>query len=118
MFHKKSEISALILGGRKGGVMPHRFGLCILVSAVIVLNASCTKLGEPAPGAAKLSFESLTQPDSIPAKWGKLVSVSSTTTVEGWCILWFQDDEGNIRAVRYNVRDNYLPSKSVIIHRN
>ena len=98
--------------------MPHRSTVCFIMSAILILGVSCARIGEPGPTEQRLVLEKLTQTDSIPAKWGKLVSVSSTPGVENWAQLWFQDDEGNIRVVPYNVRDNYLSSQARIIHRN
>jgi hypothetical protein len=88
------------------------------MSAVLILGVSCAKIGEPGATEQKLVLEKLTQTDAIPAKWGKLVSVSSAPGIEIWVQLWFQDDEGVIRVVPYNVRDNYLSSQARIINRN
>jgi hypothetical protein len=98
--------------------MSHRFSACFIMFAVLIVSASCAKVGEPGPGEQKSVLENLTKPDSIPANWGKLVSVSSSPGLEYWVQLWFQDDEGTIRVVRYNVRDNFLSSKASVIPRN
>jgi hypothetical protein len=88
------------------------------MSAILIFGVSCTKLGKPGPGEQKLVLQELTQADSIPAKWGKLVSVSSVASEERWVQLWFQDDEGNIRLVPYNVSDNYLSNQARMIRRD
>lgn len=98
--------------------MFHRFLVCLVVFAVLIFSVSCTRLGEPGPGEQNLALQELTQPDSIPANWGKLVSVSSIPAAGKWVQLWFQNDEGIIRVVTYNVGDNYLSSQARIIHRN
>jgi hypothetical protein len=98
--------------------MFHRLAGCLVMCAILVLSVSCRRLGEPGRGEQHLALEKLTQPDSIPAKWGKLVSVSSVPAFENWVQLWFQDDEGNIRVVPYNVRGNYLSSQAMVIRRD
>ena len=98
--------------------MSHRLVRCIIVLALLVGGISCTKLGEPGAGEQKLVIEKLTAADSIPLKWGKLVSVSSTPGINNWVQLWFQDDEGTIRTVTYDVGGNYLSSQARVIRRD
>ena len=98
--------------------MSQRLTGCLVMAVILVLGASCTRLGEAGSGEQKLVLENLTRPDSIPAKWGKLVSVSSVQSEEKWAQLWFQDDEGIIRIVPYNVSDNYLSNQARIIRRD
>jgi hypothetical protein len=98
--------------------MSHRLTVCLVMSAILIFSVSCTRLGEPGSGEQKLVLQELTQTNSIPAKWGKLVSVSSVPDIEKWVQLWFQDDEGNIRVVPYNVSDNYLSIQARMIRRD
>jgi hypothetical protein len=88
------------------------------MSVILIFGMSCTKLGEPGLAEQTLVLQKMTQTDSIPANWGKLVSVSSVPGVEHWAQLWFQDDEGTIRILPYNVSNNYLSSQARIIRRN
>jgi len=98
--------------------MSHRLIGCIVILALLVGGMSCTKLGEPGVGEQKLVMEKLTAADSIPLKWGKLVSVSSVPGISNWVQLWFQDDEGTIRIAPYDVGSNYLASQARVIRRD
>jgi hypothetical protein len=98
--------------------MSYRLVGCFVMSVILIFGASCTKLGQPGPGEQKLVLEKLPEAGSIPVKWGKLVSVSSVPPLDNWVQLWFQDDEGTIRIVPYNVTDNYLSSLARTIRRN
>jgi hypothetical protein len=98
--------------------MAKRLGLCLILSAILVLAASCSRYGEPGPGEQKSAIVKLAEPDAIPASWGKLVAVSSVTSAEDWVQLWFQDEGGTIRMTRYNVHDRFLSTQAIEIHRN
>ena len=92
-------------------------GFLILCAALLV-GVSCAKLGEPGAADVALARQELTKPDSIPAEWGKLVSVSSCPAFEKWVQLWFQDEEGVVRMVPYNVSSNYLAGQAHVIGRD
>jgi len=87
-----------------------------LVALLLVLfHFSCAKLEEMR--RTEITSERLLQADSIPAAWGKLVSVTSVPNMENLAQLWFQDDAGNIRMVSYNIANNYLLTKAMLIRR-
>jgi len=70
---------------------------------LIVLLLSCAKIPEPSAGYS-FAMEELPLSDSIPLKWGELIAVSSTNLkYPGWVQLWFQDKEGTIYMVPYDV---------------
>jgi hypothetical protein len=98
--------------------MSHRFLGCLVVCAVLLAGASCTRLGEPGSDEQPLTLQTLTQTDSIPAAWGKLVSVSSSPGIADLVQLWFQDDAGIIRMAHYNVKNNYLSKQVRMIGRD
>ena len=98
--------------------MFYRLGVCLGMVALLLFSVSCKRLGEPGPAEQKLISERLPQPDSIPAKWGKLVSVSSVPSVPDWVQLWFQDDTGNVRFIGFNIRNYYLSGKIYLIRRD
>jgi len=98
--------------------MSHRLIGCFVMLALLAGGISCTRLGEPGLGEQKLVVERLMETDSIPLKWGKLVSVSSVPGINNWAQLWFQDDEGIIRVVPYDVGGNYLSSLARVIRRD
>jgi hypothetical protein len=94
--------------------MSNRLVASLVMSAVFMMGVSCTKVKVPGVGEQKVVLEQLTHPDSIPAKWGKLVSATMTNFmgVESWTQLWFQDEEGTIRVVGFNNAGNYLSKKA------
>jgi hypothetical protein len=98
--------------------MSHRLAAYFIVLALLASGVSCTKLREPGVGEQELVVEKLTKADSIPLKWGRLVSVSSVPGIDNWAQLWFQDDEGTIRIVPYDVSGNYLSSQARVIRRD
>jgi len=98
--------------------MFQRMAAIATVLVLLVLGMACSKLDEPVPGEKSLALQKLNQLDSIPAKWGKLISVSSVPGIEKWAQLWLQDDEGVIRIIPYNVEDNYLSSTARVIRRD
>ena len=98
--------------------MLQRLAGILVVIAILASGAVCKKMGEPGDGEQKLSVEELPRADSIPKEWGKLLSVSSIPGVEKWAQLWFEDDEGDIRLVPYNVESNYLSKQARVIRRD
>ena len=98
--------------------MIRRSAVFFVLSLLLIAGLSCAKLGEPGAGEQKLILEKLSQPDSIPAEWGKVVSVGSVTGLADWAQIWLQDDEGTIRIVPYNVSANYLSSQARVIRRD
>ena len=44
--------------------------------------------------------------NTIPAQWGNLVSVISANEDASYVQLWFQDKDGNVYLVGYNVLKN------------
>jgi hypothetical protein len=51
----------------------------------------------------------------VPAAWGNLISV--TDKGEFRFQLWFQDDQGTVRMVRYDFRNRSLVPEVVLIPR-
>ena len=98
--------------------MFQRLAAVIMVSALLVFGIACSRLDEPVPGEQSLALQKLILPDSIPAKWGKLISVCSVPGIDKWAQLWLQDEEGVIRIIPYNVEDNYLSSQARVIRRD
>ena len=98
--------------------MLHRKAICLLVVVFLFPVISCTRLGEaPTKGIVPLGTEYLPAVDSIPLEWGKLVSVSTTPIYEGIFQLWFQDENGKVRMVTFDIRDSRLISVARVIPR-
>lgn len=93
--------------------------LWLLVIVLLLPAFSCSRLPKQAEEkGAPLAFVQLPGTDSIPADWGKLVSVTTTPTYPGWFQLWFQDDSGKVRMVAFDVQNSHLNSNVVVIPRS
>ncbi len=79
--------------------------ILLLLAAMLfsILIFSCQKLPESSVGYS-FAMEELPIGDTIPLDWGVLISVSSAhLQYPGWVQLWFQDKEGNVYMVPYDV---------------
>lgn len=87
---------------RKGAI------LCLLI--VVLLPISCTKIDQmTGTGTGLLTIEKLPDGGSIPADYGNLISVSSVKQLPTVVQLWFQNEDGDIRMVRYSFKyDQFL----------
>ena len=100
--------------------MLHKKTICLLVFVVVFLFPviSCTRLDKgPPKGTVSLATEKLPALDSIPLEWGKLVSVSTTPIYEGIFQLWFQDENGKVRMVPFDIQNSRLISHAVVVPR-
>ena len=98
--------------------MLHRKAICLLVLVFLFSTISCTRLDEgPPKGMVLLGTEKLPALDSIPLEWGKLVSVSATPMYDGILQLWFQDENGKVRMVPFDIRNGRLVSQALVIPR-
>jgi hypothetical protein len=70
---------------------------------LVVLLLSCTKLPE-IPPEGSFQMEVVPLKDTIPLACGNLIAVNSA--ILPWANLWFQDKEGNIFTVPYNLETN------------
>jgi len=85
---------------------------------LIFLSLSCAKIGEPVvPGGGDLVFKAMPSLDSIPLEYGNLVSVSSVAGYPYYVQLWFQDENGIIRMVRYGIKENRFAKEFHLIPR-
>ena len=71
---------------------------------LIVLLLSCTKIPESIE--SNLGMQVLPLGTTLPAQWGNLVAVIPTSESASYVQLWFQDKEGNVYLVGYNVLKN------------
>jgi len=98
--------------------MLHRKAICLLVVVLLFPIISCTRLDEAPPkGTVSLGTEKLPALDSVPLEWGKLVSVSATPIYGDILQLWFQDENGKIRMVPFNIRNRCLVDNAVVVPR-
>jgi len=91
---------------------------CLVALVLIFLHLSCTKL--PQRQAAKegdIAIERLTQANSIPSEWGKLVSVTNQPDIPSSVLLWFQDEKGDIHCVSFEINQKRLSLTAWLIPR-
>ena len=71
---------------------------------LIVLMLSCTKI--PGHMESNLGMQELPLGNTLPAQWGNLVAVTSASEDAPYVQLWFQDKDGNVYLVGYNLSKN------------
>ncbi len=93
-----------------------RLRKCLVFLGLVAISVSCRSLDQEAPpGGAPV--ESLADAVSVPSEWGNLIDVIQHPSREQITFLWFQDDEGTIRIVRYNSRTKQFLTDATVIHR-
>jgi hypothetical protein len=91
---------------------------CLVVMVLVLLPLSCVKMPQWAgPGQGNVAMETLPTKDSIPLKWGNLVSATASPDVRYGFELWFQDEQGNLRMVIYSILTNSLDANVRFIPR-
>ena len=99
----------------EGGNMLYRSWAFVFVVALIVLHVSCAKLPQTqSPKEGEVISEKLIETNSIPADWGKLISVVNTTDAAMFQ-LWFQSEKGDVRMATYSMRFNRLEKLAKLI---
>lgn len=94
--------------------MPRRTSALLALLVLLLVLPSCAKLERPMPSSANLPSEDLPGRASLPAQWGNLVSVTSADAFPDLLQLWFQDREGNVRMVVFNLSTNeFLHAKRI-----
>jgi hypothetical protein len=84
----------------------------VFLLLVFLLSAiACTRIPEaPTQDKGTLGTEELPALDSVPSAWGPLTAVTTTPLYPGWFQLWFQDQSGKIRMVRFDSKNHALRS--------
>lgn len=89
--------------------MTQQIKVCLLVICLALLQFSCTKLPEEREwNVGDVIIEELPYSDSIPSAWGDLISVSNAMGELARVQLWFQNENGEIRMLRYDILQNHL----------
>jgi hypothetical protein len=98
-------------------MFPRNVMLLILIFAA-ALCLSCARLDDMQDsGASAFAVEQLPQDGSVPGKYGDLVAVSSVEGYPDNLQLWFQDEKGDLRLVRFSVRRNQFMGAAQMIPR-
>jgi len=81
--------------------------VCAVIVILGITLMSCEKLPTtPEQDKQGLKMESTQLVRSIPSEWGNLIAVSNVSQFPVMVQLWFQDNDGNIYMVPYNVDAN------------
>ena len=89
--------------------MSNRSTIFVIAMALIILHLSCAKLPQNQPAKeGDVAVEKLTQTNSIPSDWGKLISVVNQLDSPNNVQLWFQGEKGDIHLVIYDINHNRL----------
>jgi hypothetical protein len=79
------------------------------VLGLALLALSCAKLPEPPTDTTKrLQNVQLPSPKAIPMEFGKLVSVTYSPFWDDVFELWFENEEGAVHLVLYDMRSQTL----------
>jgi len=95
--------------------MSNRSWVSVIVVALIVFQVSCAKLNQvQSPKEGGVISEKLTETNSIPADWGKLISVVNPDNTQ-LLLLCFQSEKGDVRMVTYDMTYNRLATDAKLI---
>ncbi len=99
--------------------MRRRPWLKLVLLPVVLLSFSCARLDESGRSleAGMLPVEMLDDEQSVPTEFGQLVAVSESPSGRH-TRLWFQDEEGIIRIVRFDNVTARLALRAAVIGRN
>ena len=98
--------------------MPRRTSMQVCLALLLILFpglVSCERLPTSVPLRPTLAVESLSSPDSIPAEYGNLVSVTVSSPFDAQ--LWFEKPDRTIVLVRINYASGGLGSSALVIPR-
>ncbi len=93
----------------------HKVVIVILILTCTVAF-SCQKLEKTSP-AVTLKFEEIKSPDAIPAEFGNLVGVTTSSTYPDWAQLWFERPDKSIIVVKVDWNVGYINQKAMVIPR-
>ncbi len=95
-----------------------RAGIYLIALFLALLLMSCTKIEEsPTSMGGDIAVVKVPYADSIPLNWGHLVSVSRVADYNVYQ-LFFEDEDGAVRIVSYNIETNrFSPNVRIISRR-
>ncbi len=90
-----------------------------LGAALLALAAAgCERLPDGRLDGGVLSLETVAPGATIPAEYGRLVSVTSNSSHPGWAQLWFERDDRSIVTVFVNYQNGGVRDKILVIPRS
>jgi hypothetical protein len=110
-----AELTSKLVARKEGVMFAGRAGRPIAL-ALVLATWSCSRLPQRAEPGSPGSVRSEVLPDSIsvPAAWGNLISVTINPAFTNVAQLWFQDAQGNVRVVVFDVYKQRLRRASLI----
>jgi hypothetical protein len=84
---------------------------------LILVALSCKSLpqADGAVGEEVATTQAIPGADVVPLEWGRLVSV--TVAPRALSFLWFQDDSGSVRIVKFDHSTKQLQQQATLIRR-
>lgn len=93
--------------------MKYQYFLIFNILIICLLFLVCEPISPP----GKESSEMVSELKGIPAEYGKLVAVTTTTAYPLWAQLWFEDEQHTIRMVRVHWMHGVKHDKVITIPR-
>ena len=81
---------------------------CLAGMFLIVFLLSCTKIESI---GSNLGMQELPLGTTLPAQWGNLVAVTPSSESASFVQLWFQDKDGSVYLVGYDLLKNRFSLK-------
>jgi hypothetical protein len=97
--------------------MSVRLSGAMMAFGLVLSVAACERLPRAAePGTpGSVPGESLATTNTLPAEWGRLVSVTHPEWASRTSLLWFEDDGGTVRVANYDHQSRrFRPWVSVV----
>lgn len=99
--------------------MPERRIPIVVLAVALALAASgCEKLPAPDNAAGPLDLQAVAPGGSIPAAYGRLVSVTSSAAYPGWAQLWFERDDRTVTTVFVNFQNGQVRDRILVLPRS
>jgi hypothetical protein len=91
--------------------------LALVVLGLLATVAACEKTNEVPVAEGPLEAVEFTYEDGIPAEYGRLVAVTTTTKYPAWAQLWFEKPDSSIALVILNFHSGEVRNKILEIPR-
>lgn len=98
--------------------MPKRTWFLIGAVLLALAAAGCERLPDGRLDGGVLALETVAPGTTIPAEYGRLVSVTSNSSHPGWAQLWFERDDRSIVTVFVNYQNGGVRDKILVIPRS
>lgn len=90
----------------------------LFVLSCLVVASCADQTPEPLPAGPLGRDQSVVLEDSIPAEYGRLVSVTTTDVYPNFAQLWFEKEDGSIVTVFVNFKRGLMEKHALVIPRS